>query len=423
MAISRALALVCDASGEISWADERAATILSLNPGASLLDSMVGDSREKCLAFLAAARLGRTRSWELVMLARGETTVFDCVGLPFGDEIMIDATCLPATHSGAIAEMSALLGELAQLQRETQQQQREAQQLNLQLERERRLLSGVLDQMSSGVLVVDARTRQELVANATLKHMLDSAQNHDDTDTTIAIDLPEFDLARLIDTFERSDTLIETQVRVAQTDGSDRVLQLTVSPVRDRAGVMLALVGVVQDVTVMTYRQEQLQRDSLHDALTGLPNRRMLELQLERALAAARRNATTVALMFLDLDGFKQINDTLGHQAGDSVLQETARRLAATIRSEDTAVRLAGDEFVVLIESVRDLRAATTTAMRLLQSLGKPFHLDGSELIVVPSIGIALSEAGALDGDMLLTRADSAMYRAKRAGGGGYDVH
>jgi diguanylate cyclase (GGDEF)-like protein len=165
--------------------------------------------------------------------------------------------------------------------------------------------------------------------------------------------------------------------------------------------------------------QAQLVHQAFHDPLTALPNRALLHDRTEHALARERRGAGRVAALFLDVDDFKGINDTLGHSAGDRLLVEVARRLRAAVRTEDTVARLGGDEFAVLIEGCRP-NEAVLTAERILQVLGPPVLEQGRELSIGASIGVAMSETGATDADELLRHADIAMYVAKEDDKGGY---
>ena len=160
---------------------------------------------------------------------------------------------------------------------------------------------------------------------------------------------------------------------------------------------------------------ERLQHGALHDALTGLPNRTLFLDRLEQSLRRARRQGSGAAVLFLDLDRFKVVNDSLGHHAGDQLLQEVAHRLDAALRPGDTVARMGGDEFTVLLEELTDPREATVVAERVLATLADPFTIAGRELFVSASIGIALGGAER-DPEELIRDADVAMYRAKAGG-------
>ena len=162
---------------------------------------------------------------------------------------------------------------------------------------------------------------------------------------------------------------------------------------------------------------EQLQHRSLHDPLTGLANRKLLLDRLERALQRVERHRTQVAVLFVDVDGFKPINDELGHVAGDGILVEIARRLSAELRASDTAARFGGDEFVVVCEDLHDDAEAFAVAQRMCTALRRPLPVSGGHSAVTASIGITLASSAAQDPRELLAHADQAMYRAKRTGG------
>ncbi|HYY89290.1 MAG TPA: EAL domain-containing protein, partial [Chloroflexota bacterium] len=163
-------------------------------------------------------------------------------------------------------------------------------------------------------------------------------------------------------------------------------------------------------------------RQAFHDALTGLPNRALFLDRLEHALARSRRGQSTLAVLFVDLDRFKLINDTLGHAAGDQLLVTAGQRLRATVRESDTAARFGGDEFAILLEYQAEPDEATNVAQRVIDTLQAPFEVAGREVFISASVGIAISHAGHEDAAEILRNADVAMYRAKHQGSGGYHI-
>lgn len=176
-------------------------------------------------------------------------------------------------------------------------------------------------------------------------------------------------------------------------------------------------VWLLRDVTMRERAEADLRDKALHDGLTGLPNRTLLGDRLGSAIAVAQRQDAALSLLMLDLDGFKGVNDTWGHHAGDLVLVEIARRLSGTLRESDTAARLGGDEFVLLLPAT-PLVGAVEAARALVDFIVAPITVDGKQLAVGASIGIAVFPDHGRDPDVLLAAADSAMYEAKHSGGG-----
>lgn len=190
----------------------------------------------------------------------------------------------------------------------------------------------------------------------------------------------------------------------------------SISAVRDEAGRTTHYVAIMSDITERKAAEEQIRRLALYDTLTGLGNRALLGTRIEQALAEARREGRHPAVLFIDLDDFKPINDSLGHEAGDRVLQELAQRLRHSVREVDTVARLGGDEFVVLLTGPVDHVGAQQVAAKLLREIAVPFTLGGRGWRVGASIGIALFPQHGTDLDGLLRAADDAMYLAKGRG-------
>ena len=194
---------------------------------------------------------------------------------------------------------------------------------------------------------------------------------------------------------------------------------LTISAYRDAHGKVLNYVGVSSDISERVAAQERIRQLAYFDSLTNLPNRRLLQDRAEQALASAEREGKQLALLFVDLDHFKTINDSLGHSMGDRVLAEVAHRLQGCVRRMDTVARLGGDEFVVLLTDVT-IEGATEVARKLIYRVAKPYQIDNHELGVTPSLGISVFPQDGRDFESLLKHADTAMYRAKESGRNGY---
>ncbi len=190
----------------------------------------------------------------------------------------------------------------------------------------------------------------------------------------------------------------------------------TINVVEDTEGKLQHYVSVASDITHLKKHEANLEQLAYNDALTGLPNRRLLNDRIQQALILAKRHKKQVAVCYLDLDGFKPINDNYGHKAGDQVLVNTAERLQVSVRTGDTVSRLGGDEFVLLILDLHDTEELEQIIARVLQTLSQPYSFSGDAVIVSASIGIALYPEDDSEAEMLLRHADQAMYIAKRAG-------
>ncbi len=192
--------------------------------------------------------------------------------------------------------------------------------------------------------------------------------------------------------------------------------KLTVSVVRNDDGTTLSFVCISSDISLLKAQQDKLERIALHDTLTGLPNRALLNDRLGMALADARRLRKKMALCFIDLDGFKPINDRFGHDKGDQVLIGVAQRMMGTLRATDTVARLGGDEFVVVLSELTHERELVGTLQRLMGAIAMPYELDGQTATVSASIGVTLFPDDDVDAETLLRHADQAMYLAKSRG-------
>ena len=207
------------------------------------------------------------------------------------------------------------------------------------------------------------------------------------------------------------------EYRLLAKDGSVVWVREEAVVVRDEAGDPLYWQGVFYDLTERKVLEERLHYQAFHDSLTDLPNRKLFMDRLGQALRRTMRQHNQVAVLFMDLDGFKVVNDSLGHEVGDLLLTVVAQRLRRCLRPEDTLSRFGGDEFVVLIEALDDSAQAVRVAERITEELRRPFIMEGRDLYVIASIGISLGDARTHDPDDLLREADTAMYRAKDEGG------
>jgi len=193
-------------------------------------------------------------------------------------------------------------------------------------------------------------------------------------------------------------------------------IEHSVSPIHDREGSFAGTVIVFRDVSDARAMALQIAHTAEHDFLTGLPNRMLLIDRIDQAIAIARRHSKQVAVLFLDLDGFKYINDSLGHPLGDKLLRSISRRLVGCVRGSDTVSRQGGDEFVVLLSEIHEIDDAAISAKRILQAVANSHFLDEHEIHVTTSIGVSIYPSDGMDAETLIKNADTAMYQAKENG-------
>ena len=179
----------------------------------------------------------------------------------------------------------------------------------------------------------------------------------------------------------------------------------------------------IEDITERKKYEEKIQQMAFHDSLTGLPNRKLFSDRLGIVLAQAKRNKKKVGIVMLDLDNFKDVNDTLGHDVGDTLLKAVAERLSGTLRKSDTVARFGGDEFVLIFPDMEIIEEAIQVVQKIIDRFHKPFLIDTHQLVVTTSIGIAVYPNDGMDEEILMKNADIAMYQAKQAGRARYQLY
>lgn len=280
-----------------------------------------------------------------------------------------------------------------------------------------RLAAAVFENTTEGAMVTDSKGRI-IAINRAFTEITGYAQNDVIGKTPSVLDSDRHDQA-----FYKTllDSIIHTgrwkgEIWKRRKNGETFPLWLTTSTVRDDSGYVTHYVTLFSDITSLKAYQTQLEQLAHHDPLTGLPNRLLFHARLKHALEHARREGGRVAVLFFDLDHFKNINDSLGHPAGDRLLQAVTERLRHLVREEDTVARLGGDEFTLLLERVQEPKDAGVVAEKVLQVFTHPFDLDGHETYITGSVGISLFPDDGQDVTTLLKNADSALYQAKAQG-------
>ncbi|WP_018934937.1 diguanylate cyclase domain-containing protein [Thioalkalivibrio sp. ALJ24] len=288
------------------------------------------------------------------------------------------------------------------------------------MEDELRLAAQVFDNASEGLLITDAGQRVLKVNPAFL-----SITGYEPGEVygrpmgdLLDSELQDPALPGDIEAGVREDGRWEGELIKRRRDGTACYTWTTVIAVRDEAEQPTHFIVTFEDITRWKEAERRLDHLAHADPLTDLPNRNAFHQHLDLALGQARRHGDVVAVLFLDLDHFKPVNDALGHSMGDEILQAVARRLRETVRGSDLVARLGGDEFIVLVRDIQRAADAAVVAQKVIDQLSTPFELYGHEIHIGCSVGIAMFPDDGRDGDGLIHRADQAMYRAKDHGRG-----
>jgi diguanylate cyclase (GGDEF)-like protein/PAS domain S-box-containing protein len=202
-----------------------------------------------------------------------------------------------------------------------------------------------------------------------------------------------------------------------------RTLLLNARQIERKAGKERMILLAIEDITERKKYEEKIQQMAFYDSLTGLPNRKLFSDRLGIVLAQAKRNKKKVGIVMLDLDNFKDVNDTLGHDVGDILLKTVAKWLSGTLRKSDTVARFGGDEFVLIFPDMKVIEEAIQVVQKIIDRFNKPFLIDTHQLVVTTSIGIAVYPNDGMDEKNLMKNADIAMYQAKQAGRARYQLY
>jgi len=287
---------------------------------------------------------------------------------------------------------------------------------NMEIKRHSQELSDLIKYSSNEIYIIDATTYQYVYANKgavnALGYRYEELLKMNVYDTNPYMTKKEADLIKKI-SIEQSFYINRTIHR--REDGSTYNVQAYIHPLKYKGKECLVLFDTnISDVVEL---EAKLKHQVNHDILTGLPNRALFKDRLIQALKSSARNKEKFALMFIDLDKFKQINDSLGHDIGDEVLVEASKRLRSSIREEDTLARIGGDEFIIILRNLKDVNCSSTVAKKVIANVSKEMSIETQVLFISASIGIAECPSDATNESSLIKFADIAMYKAKEVGG------
>jgi diguanylate cyclase (GGDEF)-like protein/PAS domain S-box-containing protein len=323
-----------------------------------------------------------------------------------------DGTLFPVSVTGHYISQQGKEYSFAVVQDITERKQAEAA-----LKEQKEFFRLIAENIDDFIAVVDLNGRR-LYNSPSYQSLFDGTKDLTGTDSFAEIH-PD-DRARIKRVFR--DTVKkgvghQTEFRFVRPDGGIRHMESRGGVMLDAQGKVSRVVVVSRDITERKAADFRVQHLAHHDPLTGLPNRTLISDRMHQALAYARRDNAMLALMFLDLDKFKPVNDTLGHEVGDQLLREAAARLQACVpRESDSVARIGGDEFLILLARIQSRKDAEAVAAKMLQALGDPFLIGPHTVSISASIGIALFPIHGQDQHMLIKNADMAMYRAKQGG-------
>jgi diguanylate cyclase (GGDEF)-like protein/PAS domain S-box-containing protein len=296
----------------------------------------------------------------------------------------------------------------------------ERKQMDEMLRENRHLLSAIIDGAPDFIFARDLEGRHTMVNNARAQAVGKSVQEILGKTNS---DVFSPDIAKAFDQ-EDQEVLMSGETRSYETlmeiDGKTRTSLTTKYMYFDSEGNPAGVLGISHDITDRKMAEEEIKHLANHDELTGLPTLRLGKDRLSSAIALARRSKTSAAVLYLDLDGFKEVNDTLGHKAGDQVLIEVGMRMTQIIRETDTVARIGGDEFVIVLGQIEEEIAPAKIAKKIIKTLTRPIRLDEQEVNISASIGISLYPKHGETPDELISKADKAMYAIKHKGKNNY---
>jgi diguanylate cyclase (GGDEF)-like protein/PAS domain S-box-containing protein len=280
--------------------------------------------------------------------------------------------------------------------------------------------SQILEIMQGAVIVVDMEDRIRVVNRVALDLLGREKADLLNQDLTSVIDLKTAVNGKR----DAQENIRSLEMAWIARNGRQSTVEVSSSPVTDaRDNARIGFVFVAHDITERKQTEQRLEQLALYDALTGLPNRILFFERMNQLLALAKRNRNVLAVLYMDLDRFKAVNDMLGHEVGDALLCQVSQRMKTSIRNSDTVARMGGDEFIGVCGFITAPGDAAIVAEKIIQILSEPFYIKGSECSVGVSVGISLYPQDGDDVESLVSKADTAMYRVKESGRGGYQYY
>ncbi len=423
------ITIALDSQGVTSWCNSHATERLGLVVGIPIDTFLDPGSLNKLASSLFQVREGSDLVTELVFVVENRPVLCSVHIFRYDNAIIVMAREEDDDES-RFEQLSALLAEFANLQRETSKQQSELQQhgylltaLSRELETERRRLVSLIDQLPEGIVIVNDTSGEIQMTNLRIQELWNLAKAPEcieelpiwstDFEPVSSADLPLYrSMVSRVD--EGPDDYI---IQFEKLDVKPIFVQVTASPVLNELQEVVGSAMSIVDVTEHVQLQDSLERQALLDPLTGLGNRRSFADNVEHAIGDSKSRNAFLTILYIDLDGFKAINDNLGHDTGDMAIVEAGARIRSAVRDTDAVARIGGDEFAVLLYPTTNLSQVEQVVRRILDSLNEPMEVAGQAIRLPGSVGVSV-----LDGDEAITtseairRADIAMYEAKAAG-------
>ncbi len=395
----------------------------------SMKEIVPSELQEQSMAVFADVLSGKNRRIETILLARDGRKIYleGNVNCRYKDGA-------PVAARGIYRDITKRKQAEEKLRTLNESMEQRVLERTLELKHSYEFNRTVLNSMSDPICIIDVKDFRIVGVNSSFLH--EFAMSEDEALGKFCYETTHRRTGPCVspdDTCPLSETLRTGRHASAEhvhfdKDGEKRYVEVISSPIRDEQRAVIQVVHIQRDITCRRNVEEQTRFLAYYDGLTGLPNRTFYKELLSRALTLAQRYRRNMATLFVDLDGFKRINDTLGHDAGDQLLQEVAARLMQGVRksdyvaraeeeeAQDAVSRLGGDEFIVLLNELSRIEDAAIAANRILADLSQPFMLGGQEVFITASIGISLFPTDGADADALLKAADIAMYHAKNQG-------